>query len=477
MNATELFDKVNAAAVSFGMRRKESETGKGNAVVRRNIEPLAFQDGAEEAYFGYISAEEGFSGPYSDLSLVVFPQQSSGPCVVTLIVGSSGFTNDYPLAQLPGLRRSFLRLLSHDSRSFCKTTFTDTDSPCLSLPEIGKEEDDPYRHLRNQIRKYETVILASRILDPDETKDLDMLKAWLATYAYYRDWARSREEVKAVSQAISTCVRQPQTDELSEIMGLLEQRHFVVLQGAPGTGKTYHALCMARQFDQVFFEQFHAETTYADFVYGLKPSLDSETLRYEPNEGILYRAIRHALEHDTQRVLLIIDEINRANLAHVLGPVFYLFEYQAHETERPASVRVGDLTLRQLPRNLRVLATMNTADRSLAVVDFALRRRFAWYTLVPHAIEVSEPQMFHKQAFDDVSRLFDKYASDEELNLQPGPFYFITQGPDHEVEFRERVLYELMPLMKEYFTEGLLVKARDEFGKLFFSLTGRQLYL
>lgn len=477
MNATELFEAVNAAAISFGMVKKENETNKGNAVVRKNIEQLAFLTGAEDAYFGYISAEEGFSGPYSDLSLVVFPQKNGGACVVTLVVGSSGFSNDYPLAQLPGLRRSFMRLMSDDGKSFCKTTFTDTTSSCLSLPDIGKGEDDPYANLRNQIKKYESVILASRILEPDVPSDMEMLKAWLATYAYYRDWAKTKDQVKAISQVITACSKKPATDELAEIRKLLDKRHFVVLQGAPGTGKTYNAMLIAQEFDKTFFEQFHAETTYADFVYGIKPKLNAATLGYEANEGILYRAIKHAKDNPTKKVLLIIDEINRANLANVLGPVFYLFEYQANEDERPATVNMGDLELKQLPDNLRVIATMNTADRSLAVVDFALRRRFAWYTIVPHAIEVKGGQKFHKEAFDDVSRLFDKYATDEELNLQPGPSYFITNGQNDEEEFKERVIYELMPLMKEYFTEGLMVKARDEFGKLFFNLTKKQLYL
>lgn len=477
MDVNKLFEEVKKAAESFGMIEKENETSKGNAVVRMNIKEDAFQAG--KAYFGYISSEESSIGPYADLSLVVFPQKEDGDCVVALAVGSSGFSNDYPLAQLPGLRRSFLRLMSDDGKSFCKTSFTDITSSCQSLPEINKDVGDPYSKLRSQIKTYKEVILASRILNPDDEKDMEILKGWLANYAYYRDWASNNAQVKAISDAISGCIKTPKTDELEEIKQLLDYRHFVVLQGAPGTGKTFNAIRIAKEFDRTFFEQFHAETTYADFVYGIKPKLDAEKLSYEPNEGILYQAIKHARDHREEKVLLIIDEINRANLANVLGPVFYLFEYQASEEERKNTiVKIGDLKdIKQLPTNLRVIATMNTADRSLAVVDFALRRRFAWYTIVPHEIEVPGPKFFHKETFNDVSRLFDKYATDEELNLQPGPSYFITKGPDHEKEFKERVIYELMPLMKEYFTEGLMVKARDEFSKLFFDLVKKHLYL
>ena len=479
MKVKDLFEEVNRAAESFGMKKKENETSKGNAVVRMNIGDGAFEAGKEKAYFGYISSEESLSGPYADLSLVVFPQKDDGACVVALAVGSSGFSNDYPLAQLPGLRRSFLRLMSEDGKSFCKTSFTDITSSCQSLPKIN-DVTDPYINLRSQIKEYQNVILASRILNPDDTEDMKILKGWLATYAYYRDWASSKDQVEAISQAITDCIEPPKTDELEEICHLLDYRHFVVLQGAPGTGKTYNAMRCAEkmEFNKTFFEQFHAETTYADFVYGIKPKLEAENLSYEPNKGILYQAIKHAMDNPSDKVLLIIDEINRANLANVLGPVFYLFEYQASESDRKnTTVKIGDLKINQLPLNLRVIATMNTADRSLAVVDFALRRRFAWCTLVPHKIVVPSGYMFHETTFNDVSRLFDKYATDEELNLQPGPSYFITKEKDYDNEFKKRVIYELMPLMKEYFTEGLMVKARDEFSKLFFDLVKKQLYL
>ena len=99
-------------------------------------------------------------------------------------------------------------------------------------------------------------------------------------------------------------------------------------------------------------------------------------------------------DNPKQKVLLIIDEINRANLSNVLGPVFYLFEYQSGV--RNVRVKLGDMELEKLPDNLHVIATMNTADRSLAVVDFALRRRFAWYTLRPHEISVVKGMFFMK---------------------------------------------------------------------------------
>ena len=114
---------------------------------------------------------------------------------------------------------------------------------------------------------------------------------------------------------------------------------------------------------------------------------------------------------------------------------------------------------------------MNTADRSLAVVDFALRRRFSWITLRPHALE-SETN-FLKEEFECFSEFFYKYASSEELNLQPGQSYFLAKTPE---EWKDRLKYELVPLMKEYFNEGYLKNAISEFSDYVYNKLGIELY-
>jgi 5-methylcytosine-specific restriction protein B len=133
-------------------------------------------------------------------------------------------------------------------------------------------------------------------------------------------------------------------------------------------------------------------------------------------------------------------------------------------------MKVGDQMLSSLPTNLYVIATMNTADRSLAVVDFALRRRFTWLTIRPHALDVPGFQEEYFEAFDII---FQKYASDEELNLQPGHSYFLAKD---EAEMKERLEYELMPLIKEYINEGYLLRAKDEFSNYFYNKLGVLMY-
>jgi hypothetical protein len=122
---------------------------------------------------------------------------------------------------------------------------------------------------------------------------------------------------------------------------------------------------------------------------------------------------------------------------------------------------------------------MNTSDRNLAVVDFALRRRFAWYTIRPQSIP-SGPGHFHEELFQRFNEIFEKYASDDELNLQPGPSYFLTfpqtEKEEHKKMIRERLVYELMPLIKEYLAEGLMQKAADSFSQLFYEEAKAYLY-
>ena len=118
-------------------------------------------------------------------------------------------------------------------------------------------------------------------------------------------------------------------------------------------------------------------------------------------------------------------------------------------------------SIKKIPENFYVIGTMNTADRSLAVVDFALRRRFAWYKLKPRLLETKN---FFNGDFLKFQEIFDWYASSEELNLQPGHAYFIAESKE---EMDQRIRYELFPLIREYLSEGIMLKAKEEFNKYF----------
>lgn len=172
--------------------------------------------------------------------------------------------------------------------------------------------------------------------------------------------------------------------------------------------------------------------------------------------------------------MLIVDAINRANLPSVLSPIFYLFERDM-DSSGPSIEITPKLSLSALPSNFYFIATMNTADRSLAVVDFALRRRFAWYTMRPHkpekskqvkdnAYPIGDNTLFFESLFEEMDAIFCRYASDEELALQPGQAYFIAHDGN---DMQQRLRYELQPLIQEYLAEGLLLKGREEFAMFF----------
>ncbi len=159
-----------------------------------------------------------------------------------------------------------------------------------------------------------------------------------------------------------------------------------------------------------------------------------------------------------------------------MGPVFYLFEHKMDVSNVEIEI-APELKVEKLPNNFFVIATMNTADRSLAVVDFALRRRFAWYNHSPKVIEgpnkrldqisvnkISENEFFFKEDYAVIEEIFNWYASSTELNLQPGQGYFIANSED---EMKNRIRYEVFPLIKEYLQEGLLRSVKEEFNNYF----------
>ncbi len=431
---------------------------------RNNTGKEALND--DGAYFGFISPEEEQSGVFHDFSLTIFPSNptdidSEGkikPWLVCLGVGSSGFKNDYELASYPGIRRLFSRIINDEG--FCKSDFSDIES---SLPKNFRD-NTKIVHFKKTLKKnnYDKVLPACQIVDnPESEKGKKIISAFVAGYGKLREWPSNKLQRKAISDALEPFLKSETTDEVEEIKSLLNERKFIVLQGPPGTGKTRTAKEVAEKIKaKTFFTQFHAETSFSDFIFGIRPDLNNKELSYKENLGSFTTALKYAKEHNNEKVLLIIDEINRANLSNVLGPVFYLFEHKMDKSNVEIDISPG-FKIDKLPDNFYVIATMNTADRSLAVVDFALRRRFAWYSLKPKSIKSNK---FFKEDFARIQEIFDWYASSNELSLQPGQGYFIA---DSEEEMKNRIKYEIFPLVKEYLQEGLIRNAKEEFNNYF----------
>jgi MoxR-like ATPase len=423
-------------------------------------------DDSNRAYFGFVQPDEPPSGPYHDFSIVLYPGGDGQKWLIRMGVGTNGFKNDFELATFPGLRRLFAKIVDIEN-GFCKSDFSDIET---NLPNTFARRPD-LRHLANTIDHFSRFISACQVIDdPESDEGKRVISAFLAAYAKTRNWISNESARTAVESALRARSQPGSDDQIESVKALLMERRFIVLEGAPGTGKTRMAKLIAESLDgKVFFTQFHAETSYSDFVHGIAPDTDSKTLIYQKKSGILVRAVRFAIENSYAKTVLIVDEINRANLSNVLGPVFYLFEHkmETSDVEFELSTR---FTIKELPKNFYVIATMNTADRSLAVVDFALRRRFAWRTLRPTPIDSDQ---FFKDDFDTFDEIFSWYATSDELTLQPGQGYFLAASAD---EMTNRVRYELYPLIKEYLQEGLLRSAREEFETYFQRRIDRSLF-
>jgi 5-methylcytosine-specific restriction enzyme B len=452
---------IKEKAEQFGAKI-ENEFNKPY-VERNNTGQDALKDNG--AYFGFIHPEEETSGPFHDFSLTIFPNEINKPWLVCLGIGSSGFKNDYELATYPGLRRFFSKLV--DDRGFCKSDFSDIET---SLPKTITGNED-LQHIKNTIKTYTKVLPVCQIVDnPESQEGKQIIEAFVAGYAKLRDWPSNQDHRKAIADALVPFIKTESIDESEEIKSLLNERKYLVIQGPPGTGKTRTAKEIAEKLEAItIFTQFHAETTYSDFIFGIRPDITDQNLKYKEIPGSFIIALNEAIKNQKQKVVLIIDEINRANLSNVLGPIFYLFEHKMDKSNVEIEISPG-FKIKKLPENFFAIATMNTADRSLAVVDFALRRRFAWYTMKPKPISSKQ---FYKNDFVKFQEIFEWYAPSNELSLQPGQGYFLA---DSDEEMKNRIRYEIYPLIKEYLQEGLLRNAKEEFNNYFATRINKALF-
>ena len=225
---------------------------------------------------------------------------------------------------------------------------------------------------------------------------------------------------------------------LEEIETLLKDKKQVIFQGPPGTGKTFVAQKLANHLagpeGSVTLVQFHPSYSYEDFVQGFRPTiLDSGQPGFKLTDGPLIRAAKNAEETDAKH-FLIIDEINRGNLARILGELYFLLEYRDEEISLQYQ---GDTEEKfSLPENLYIIGTMNTADRSIALVDLALRRRFYFVEFHPDYepvksvlrrwLEANAPRM--ARVADVVDLANQKLRDDRHAAI--GPSYFMKPNLD-----------------------------------------------
>ena len=255
-------------------------------------------------------------------------------------------------------------------------------------------------------------------------------------------------------------------------VSLLKRKKNIILQGPPGVGKTFIARKLAYEIMQevkdanIEMVQFHQSYSYEDFIQGLRPTQKGG---FDLRDGIFYSFCQRALAHPERPFFFIIDEINRGNLSKIFGELMMLIEADKREEKFALKLTYAEDEEDRfyVPDNLYIIGTMNTADRSLAIVDYALRRRFAFVSLQPDygsnfrsfLADKGLSEGIIEHICTSISKLNNKIKEDVNLGegFQIGHSYFCTYTNDgNENQWWADILYyELKPLLEEIWFDDL----------------------
>ena len=284
----------------------------------------------------------------------------------------------------------------------------------------------------------------------------------------------------------------------TELRELLKQFHQIILYGPPGTGKTYTAKkLLEKLFDIADVKelqgnrwdivQFHPSYNYEDFVRGIQvktrgakveyttlhrnqPTLETQKtdggqVVYETINRIFGEMCERATDDSNNDYALIIDEINRANVSAVLGELIYALEYRGEPVKTPY---LGDIII---PPNLYIIGTMNTADRTIGQIDYAVRRRFAFVPCPPDRSIINDNDV--ELLFKRVNDIFDnnEYMSSDfdAADVRIGHSYFLPKKDNDSQQTREqkhkqiaqKIIWQVIPILREYVKDGVLAKAAE----------------
>ena len=266
-------------------------------------------------------------------------------------------------------------------------------------------------------------------------------------------------------------------DDLIGLENLLKNKKNIILQGAPGVGKTFCARRLAYEMmgekdeSRVQLVQFHQNYSYEDFILGYKPSGSD----FELQRGTFYKFCISAANNPDKPYFFIIDEINRGNLSKIFGELLMLIEKDYRGEKLTLAYKDEKFFV---PKNVYIIGMMNTADRSLAMIDYALRRRFSFYDMRPgfesdgfkkYQAALANPRF--DRLIEKIEELNRAIARDESLGsgFELGHSYFCGQKSVDDAWLHQVINYDIVPMLQEYWFDNRseVKKWEAEFNAIF----------
>ena len=264
-----------------------------------------------------------------------------------------------------------------------------------------------------------------------------------------------------------------------EIMDSLDVKQ-MVLQGPPGTSKTYTAKEIIKAYTNNTLEeelikkdengewnghwamvQFHPSYGYEDFVRGITIKTSDKDINYETVNKIFGKMCEIAQESKNEKFFLLIDEINRADIATVFGELIYALEYREQSVEVPYELEKNENSSKlSVPDNLYIIATMNTADKSVGNIDYAIRRRFLFFDLLPDENVFRNDRKRNDDVintFNGINNFIEDATKDSQYranDFKIGHTYFLNC--ENDKIFRYRMQYQVLPILREYYIDGII---------------------